>query len=388
MIALALPGNQLAPYPPRRHKEERMDFFTTHVSENAIREVEACLRAGRLSEGVRVKALEDTLHAQLGLAEPVCVNSGTTALHLALIVAGVQDGDEVILPAQTFIATALAILMQRAVPVFADIDPETGNLDPLDVARRVTEKTRAIIPVHWAGLPCNMAELNAIARKHDLAMIEDAAHALGATYQGQPVGNLSRFTCFSFQAIKHLTTGDGGAIACQNPDDAQKAKKLRWFGIDRARSPVTELGERDYDLTELGYKYHLCDFAAALAIGNLPDIPGILAKRRETAAIFDAALRQIPGVQLLRRDADRQSAHWVYTLRVQKRLDFVRALKSRGVPTSVVHNRIDHNTLFGGLRDDLPGQTLFDAEQIALPVHEDLTPQDIRTVVEAVQAGW
>ena len=365
-----------------------MDFFTTHVSEAAIAEVVACMRAGRLSEGVRVKALEDALAANLGLANPVCVNSGTTALHLALVVAGVGPGDEVIVPAQTFIATALAVLMVGAKPVFADIDPLTGNLDHADVARRVTARTRAMIPVHWSGLPCDMDELNAIGAQHGLTVIEDAAHAVGATYKGRPVGALSAMTCFSFQAIKHLTSGDGGAIAFLNPDHAQKAKKLRWFGIDRANSPVTELGERDYDLTELGYKYHMGDFAAALALGNLPDVPGLLATRRATVARYNTAFAQVPGVTLLRTDADRQSANWLYTMRVEKRLDFIRALKSRGVPSSVVHNRIDHNTLFGGLRGDLPGQDVFDAEQIAVPVHEDLTPADIETVIAAVQAGW
>src|SRR5262249_43887055 len=157
---------------------------------------------------------EQELATTLGLIRPVAVNSGTSALHLALEVAGVGSGDEVILPAQTFVASGLSILMCDAAPVFADIQPFTGNIDPGSVRAKITARTKAIMPVHWGGYPCDMDEINAIARGHDLAVIEDAAHALGAIYKGRPVGALSRFTAFSFQAIKHLTTGDGGALCC------------------------------------------------------------------------------------------------------------------------------------------------------------------------------
>lgn len=365
-----------------------IEFFHTHVAEAAIREVEACLRSGRLSEGARVKAFEEALTTRLGMQNPVAVNSGTTALHLALVVAGVGPGDEVIVPPQTFIATALAVLMQRATPVFCDVDPETGNLDAKDFARRVTEKTRAVIPVHWSGVPCDMAEIQAVADAHGICVVEDAAHALGATYRGKPIGAVSRMTCFSFQAIKHLTSGDGGAITFLDAAEAQKAMKLRWFGIDRAHSPVGELGERDYDLTELGFKYHMNDYAAALALGNLGDFPSRLARRRQIAAQYLEAFADVPGLRLLRQDPDRESAWWLFTVRVERRLEFLRAVRSRGVPSSVVHNRIDHNTLFGGLRDDLPGTALFDAEQVAVPVHEGLSDDDVATVIAAVKAGW
>jgi perosamine synthetase len=365
-----------------------IEFFHTHVAEAALREVEACLRSGRLSEGVRVKAFEEALTARLGLCNPVAVNSGTTALHLGLVVAGVGPGDEVIVPAQTFVATALAVLMQRASPVFCDIDPETGNMAAADLARRVTERTRAVMPVHWAGLPCDMAEIQAVADRHGLCVIEDAAHALGATYRGRPIGAVSRMTCFSFQAIKHLTSGDGGALCLLDPEEARHAAQLRWFGIDRARSPTGELGEREYDLTELGYKYHLNDYAAALALGNLTDFPARLARRRAIAADFRRAFAGLPGLRLLRHDPDRESAFWLFTVRVERRLDFIRAVRSRGVPASIVHCRIDHNTILGGRRPDLPGTAEFDADQVALPVHEGLSEADVATIIAAVQAGW
>ena len=364
-----------------------MEFFHTHVAPGAYDAVRATLESTRLSEGVRVKAFELELAARLGLARPAAVNSGTAALHLALVVAGVGPGDEVILPAQTFIATGLAILMCGAKPVFADIDPTTGNLSPAGFAAAITARTKAALPVHWGGLPCDMEAINAIAARHGIAVCEDAAHAIGATYRGKPVGALSRFTCFSFQAIKHLTTGDGGAICCTEERDAAEVFRRRWFGIDRAASPMSELGERDYDLHDVGYKYHLNDYCAALGLANLQDLPERLGRRRAIAAQFDAALAAIPGVRLHARPDDRVSSWWLYGMRVERRLDFVRALRDRGVPTSVCHLRIDSNAVFGG-QQDLPNTALFDAEQINLPVHEGLTEADILQIIAAVRAGW
>ena len=364
-----------------------MEFFHTHVAPDALDAVRATLESTRLSEGVRVKAFEEALAQQLGLVRPAAVNSGTSALHLALLVAGVGAGDEVILPAQTFIATGLSILMCNAKPVFADIDPTTGNLSPEGFAAAITPRTKAVMPVHWGGLPCDMDEINAIAARHGIAVVEDAAHALGATYRGRPVGALSRFTAFSFQAIKHLTTGDGGAIACTDPDDAREVFRRRWFGIDRASSPVSELGERDYDLHDVGYKYHLNDYCAALGLANLQGLPDRLARRRAIVARYAAALADVPGLTLHARPADRESAWWLYGMRVERRLDFVRALKDRGVPTSVCHLRIDANRVFGG-PFDLPHTAAFDAVQINLPVHEGLTDADVAQVIAAVRAGW
>lgn len=364
-----------------------MEFFTTHVAAGALQQVRDTLESTRLSEGVRVRAFEQGLATELGLAQPAAVNSGTAALHLALLVAGVGPGDEVIVPAQTFIATALAVLHCGATPVFADIDLASGNLDPADLARRITSRTKATIPVHWGGMPCDMDEINAVATAHQLAVIEDAAHALGALYRGRPVGSLSRFTAFSFQAIKHLTTGDGGAIACTQERDATEVFRRRWFGIDRAHSPMSELGERDYDLQDIGYKYHMNDYCAALGLANLEGFAARLQRRRAIAAQFDAALTDIAGLRHLARPTDRTSAWWLYGIRVERRLEFVRALKARGVPTSVCHLRIDHNTIFGGLRD-LPATAQFDADQINLPVHEALTDEDVAQIIAAVRAGW
>lgn len=365
-----------------------MQLFNTHVSPRAAELTAETLRSTFLSEGETVAAFEAELGRIAGIPNAVAVNSGTSALHLALVLAQIGPGDEVILPAQTFIATGLAILMQGAVPVFADIQRTTGNIDPASIAAKITPKTRAIMPVHWAGYPCDMDEINVLAAAHNLAVIEDAAHALGATYRGRHIGSLSRFTAFSFQAIKHITTGDGGAVACPNPGDYSEARRLRWFGIDRERDKLGPLGERVYNLKEVGYKYHLNNLAAAVGLGNLPDLPAILARRRATASHFRVALASVPGVTLLDAQPDRESAHWIFTLIAERRDAFIAAMKSRGVPASVVHQRIDHNAVFGGVREELVEQTWFDARQVSLPVHQDLTDDDVSHIVKSVTAGW
>ena len=365
-----------------------MNFFHTHVSERSAQLSAETLRSTFISEGKLVRQFEEELARTLGMVRPVAVNSGTSALHLALEVAGVGPGDEVILPAQTFVATGLAILMCRAKPVFADIQAHTGNLDPESFQAKISPRTKAVIPVHWGGCPCDMDEINAIATAHGIAVVEDAAHALGATYKGRPVGSLSRFTAFSFQAIKHLTTGDGGAVCCLDERDFEAVKRRRWFGIDRVHHLPTLLGEREYNLAEVGFKYHLNDLAAAVGLGNLPDMPGNLARHRQIAAAYRGGLKDVAGLSHLHLPADRESSWWMFTMLVERREDFIRALKSRGVPASVVHLRIDRNQVLGGINNDLTNQRLFDPLQVALPIHAGLTERDVSTVLEAVKAGW
>ena len=353
-----------------------------------MKRVVSVLESGWVNEGPVVREFEQALSARLGLVNPVALNSGTSALHLALVLSSVGPGDEVIIPAQTFVATGMAVLMQRATPVFADIDPMTGNVAPACIAERIGPRTKAVIPVHWAGYPCDMDEVNALAAQHGLAVVEDAAHALGATYKGKPVGSISRFTAFSFQAIKHLTTGDGGALCCLEEADARAAFSRRWFGIDRANSRPSILGEREYDLDAVGYKYHMNDLAAAVGLGNLEDFPQRLARRQWIGSYYRKHLLNVPGLQLLRLDDDRTHAYWLFTVLVERRKDFIRKLAENGIPSSVVHLRIDHNSVFGGARDDLPGQAAFNECQVAIPVHDGLADEDVERVIASIRGGW
>ena len=370
------------------HSPAPISLFTTFVHPSAQQRVAAVLHSTFLSEGKLVKEFEERLTTELGMMHPAALISGTSALHLALEVAGVGVGDEVILAPQTFIASAITVVQVGATPVFADIQYETGNIDPHDIEHRITPRTKAIMAVHWGGYPCDLAEIQAIADRHGLVVIEDAAHSPGAMYRGRAIGSISDYTCFSFQAIKHLTTGDGGALCTRDPAPAREVFRRRWFGIDRANSPVSEIGEREYDLVDVGYKYHLSDYAAALGLANLEGFHDRMSRRRALVAQYDAGLRQVAGLTPFVHQADRESAHWLYGFHVENRLGFIRALKAKGIASSVVHDGIDHNTLFGGRRMDLSNQRRFDETQIHVPLHDDLTTEHVAYITEVIKQGW
>jgi len=363
-------------------------LFTTFVHPSAQQRVSTVLASTFLSEGKLVKEFEARLCNELGMVHPAALNSGTSALHLALEVAGVGVGDEVILAPQTFIASALTVVQVGAKPVFADIQYNTGNIDPADIEHRITPRTKAIMAVHWGGYPCDMTEIQAIADKHNLVVIEDAAHSPGATYQGRPIGSISDYTCFSFQAIKHLTTGDGGALCARDPEKAREVFRRRWFGIDRANSPMNEVGEREYNLVDVGYKYHLSDYAAALGLANLEEFGLRMAKRRALVQQYNDGLRDVVGITHFERKPDRESAHWLYGFHVENRLEFIRAVRAKGIAASVVHDGIDNNTLFGGKRHDLTSQRRFDDTQIHIPLHDHLTADQVDYIVDAIKQGW
>jgi perosamine synthetase len=365
-----------------------INMFHTYIAGNAGEDVQKVLNSGFLSEGDAVIQFEKVLEQQFGFSNCVSVNSGTSALHLALELAGVQEGDEVILPAQTFVATGLAILYLRAIPVFADIDYFTGNLSVTSVKEKISPKTKALLPVHWGGYPCDMDELIALASTHGLKIVEDAAHALGATYKNKPIGSLSHFTCFSFQAIKHLSTGDGGAICCKSMEDYTLAKSKRWFGINRENAPMTELGERSYNITQAGYKYHMNNYAAALGIANLKDFELRLKKRTQIANLYRTQLHEQSGIRLFNYFADRQSAYWLFGFHVEKRSDFIRKLKSAGIVASVVHQRIDRNSVFGGLTKGLSAQEAFDESQIHIPIHDAISIENAEHIINTIKQGW
>ena len=365
----------------------QIEFFHTHISSNAQKNVLELLNSTLLSEGKVVQDFESQLESQLQINHVVTVNSGTTALHLALLLAGIKDGDEVIIPSQTFIATGLAVLMVKATPIFADINYATGNICTADIRAKITHKTKAIIPVHWAGYPCDMDEICSIAKEFNLKIIEDAAHALGAWYKNKPIGTISDFTCFSFQAIKHITTGDGGAVVCKSKESYDEARKLRWFGIDRANSPMSIIGEREYDLDRIGYKYHLNNYAAALGNANLEDLNFILSARTNIAKRYTSAFSSFPGIELLDYKVENKCAWWLYTFKVEQREKFIRKLQSKGIPASVVHIGIHKNKIFDN-KFVLKSQNLFDQNQISIPLHSGLTDEMVDHVIKTIKEGW
>ena len=363
-------------------------MFLPYVSEAAKARVQATLGSGYIGEGPVTAEFEEAFNRVIGTRFSLALNSCTSALHLAMQIAGVGPGDEVITTAQTMAATSHAILGHYARPVFADVQYETGNIDPRDIAHRITDRTKAITVVHWAGYPCDMDEIHEAASRHGIPVIEDAAHAIGAVYRGRPVGTISPFTCFSFQAIKHITTGDGGMLSLTDEGAFHQARRQRWYGIDRKNRQPSELGEPIWDMAETGYKYHMNDIAASMGIEHLADLPAILERRNEIAGKYREALKTTPGITLLDYKGDRKSACWLFTMHVENRQEFARKMRSQGVEASVVHLRIDRNSVFGGLRDDLPNLERFNDSQISIPVHNMLSDEDVEHVIECIKGGW
>ncbi len=347
-----------------------IDFFNTYVSPRAGKEVGNVLNSTFLSEGKITEQFEKELCNVFKFKNVITLNSGTSALHLALDLLDIKEGDEVIIPAQTFIATGLAVLYCKATPVFADINYEDGNISVESVKDKITARTKAIICVHWGGNPCKMTELKEIAKNAGIKLIEDAAHALGSVYRDDFIGNISDITCFSFQAIKHLTTGDGGAITVKDPELYEKALRKKWFGIDRKNSEVSELGERVYDLNEIGYKYHLNNYASALGLANLVGYHDRLEKRRAVASFYKKELSTVKGIELFKEELHNISAYWLFGFHTQERERLIRELKEVGIPTSVVHQRIDKYSVFGGVRNELVNQKKFDDTQLHIPIHD------------------
>jgi len=363
-------------------------MFSVYMNEAAVGRTLRTLESGYLAEGPVVKEFENKFRDVFHIPCPVAVNSGTSAIHLALILADVKAGDEVITTPQTMLATSQAILVQQATPVFADIQYETGNIDPEDIEHRITEKTKAILVVHWAGYPCDLARIHEIAKKHNLPIIEDAAHALGATYNKIPIGDISQYTCFSFQAVKHITTGDGGMLCLNNQRNYVAARRRRWYGLDRDNSKTSVLGEREWMVEEVASKFHMNDMAASVGVELLDDLGDILKRRNVIAYRYWSKLKEVPGITMFERQKDRTHANWLFSMHVERRLNFIRAMRDRGVDVSVVHTRIDRHPVFGGKRLDLPNMDRFDESHICLPLHMGLSDEDIQHVIDSVKEGW
>jgi perosamine synthetase len=307
----------------------------------------------------------------------VCTNSGTSALHLALKTLGVRLYDEIILPPQTFVATGLAVKYTNADTVFCDIGYD-GNISPDTVKMKTSFDTKAIIAVNWAGKACDLVELQKVAKEHELKLIVDAAQSLG-------VGMGGDITCLSFQATKHLTTGDGGAVICYNPEDYARARKLNWFGIDRENDLPDVLGERVYSLDYSGgYKYHMNNYAAALGLANLETFDERMEHRRNINNIYcDNLSGEVVNINNMWRRED-DSAWWAYPVWVDDVRHFSEYCKSVGVPVSIIHRGIDHNKIFGGVDNTLVRQREWEKHVTHLPIHHEITEEIALWICEKV----
>jgi dTDP-4-amino-4,6-dideoxygalactose transaminase len=357
-------------------------LFKVFMPESVLGPLKEVLFSGYIGEGPRVEEFEHRLRPWLGSENILATNTGTAAIQLALRLADVDIGNEVISTPMTCTATNEPIIAMGAKIVWADIDPWTANIDPNDVAKKITPKTKAILCVHWGGYPCELDELNAIASKHGIKLIEDACHAFGSTYHNKPIGCHSDFSCFSFQAIKEMTTIDGGALTCRSSEDRERGRLLRWYGIDRT------IRDRDLrfeaDITEYGYKFHMNDVTATIGLEQLKYVGKTIEKHRANAAVYDAALQNLKNVSPLRYKNDRSSAHWLYTIRVKDREKFMEHMKAASITVSQIHARNDKYTMFKDFRTLLPGVDEFTAHQVSIPVGWWLTEKDVRYIIDAV----
>ena len=308
------------------------------VDEDDIRAVAEVLRSDWLTTGPVVPAFEEAVARFAGAAHGVAVSSGTAALHAMCHVLGIGPGDEVLVPAITFAATANAVLYAGGTPVFVDVDPDTLLMDPADLARKITPHARAVIAVDYAGQPCDYDALAAVCRERGLTLLSDACHSLGAADKGRPVGTLAAMTALSFHPVKHIATGEGGMALT---DDAETAKRLRRFrshGIDADARERERLGSWHYAMVELGYNYRISDINCALGLSQLAKLPAFLARRRQIAAIYDAAFADAPDVAPLAVRAGVAHAYHLYVVRLAADVDrgaVFTALRAAGVGTNV-----------------------------------------------------
>ena len=358
-------------------------LFKVPLRKSVLEPLTKTLLSGYITQGPKVEEFERGLVPWVGSPNVLSVNSCTSSITLALRLCGVGPGDEVISTPQTCAATNVPILDRGADIVWSDVDPWTGNLDPLDVERKITDKTKAILAVHWGGYPCELDALLGISKKYGVPLIEDAAHAFGSTYRGKPVGAQLSFCCFSFQAIKILTTVDGGALVCPSIESYRRGKLLRWFGIDRD-TPRTDL-RCENDIVEGGYKFYMNDVNATIGIDQLQSVAERIAIQRGNAAFYDERLASMRKVKRLRYSADRASAYWLYTVRVDDRAAFQALMTSKGIQVSQVHVRNDLHTAFSAYRRNLPGVDAFSRDQVSIPVGWWVTKKDREKIFRAVQ---
>jgi perosamine synthetase len=377
-----------------------MPFLPFHIPEIGDEEVQSVvetLRSGWLTTGPKVKKFEEDFATYTGAASAVAVNSGTAALHLALDAVGIKEGDEVIVPTMTFTATAEVVLYFKARPVLVDCDPDTLNIDASRIESKITPKTRAIIPVHMAGQPCDMDDILRIARARGLRVIEDAAHALPAFYRDRMIGTVGDITCFSFYVTKTIATGEGGMATTGNPEWAERMRMMSLHGISKdAWKRYTSEGSWYYEVLYPGYKYNMTDIAAAIGIEQLKKCGSFRKARQDIANAYDEGLRDLDGIELPARRPDRQHAWHLYVIKVDPgrlRIDrngFIEALKEKGIGTSVhfipLHLHPFYRDTFGYGPRDFPNASAVFERIVSLPIYPKMTGCDVERVIGTVRA--
>lgn len=368
--------------------EKNIVLFHPHISDKARQYVNDTLHTRWIGQGPKVDKFEQEFSKKFGNGNvSLTCGSGTDALHLSYLLANLKPGDEVITPLFTCTATNIPFLYMGVKIVFADVQPGTLNIDPNHVRKLVNSKTKAIVCVHYGGLPCDMDELQEIATEWNIPIIEDAAHAVGATYKGKHIGSISDFTMFSFQAIKHITTGDGGMVTFKdNGELLERGKRLRWFGIDRS---AKQKGIWENDIKDIGYKYQMNDISAAMGLAALEEFDDVLKLRKELFAKYEQLLNGIPGLNFIGGGyEDREHAAWMCTVTVENRDGLSKKLRENNIESAQVHYRNDRYSIFGGRKTEFPNMDAIEDKYLVLPLHTKMTIADVERVCNVIKEGW
>jgi dTDP-4-amino-4,6-dideoxygalactose transaminase len=377
-------------------RQDFLVFGRPAIGEEEIAEVVATLRSGWIGTGPRVARFEEMFRQYVGAEHAVAVNSCTAALHLALLVSGVGPGDEVITTPMTFCATANAILHTGARPVFADVERDTGNIAPDRIEAALTPRTRALLPVHFAGRPCRMDAIEALARRHGLLLIEDAAHAIEASVAGRKVGAIGDLTCFSFYVTKNVVTGEGGMVTTDRGDLADRIRMYALHGMSRdAWKRFSDAGYRHYEVLFPGFKYNMTDVQAALGIHQLARIGAAQRRRREIWERYDQALADLPVTCPAPVAAGAVHARHLYTILVHPEeigktrdqvLDELIGLRiGTGVHYTALHLHPYYRERLGHRPGDFPEAEYVGERTLSLPLSARLTDQDVTDVIDAVR---
>lgn len=344
--------------------------------------IEDILYSGYIAESEPVWKFQEEFGSFIGNPNVLMVGSGTAALHIAMLVMNIGPGDEVISTPMTSEPTNTTIALTGAKVVWADVDDRTGLIDPKSVRERITERTKAIMLVHYAGMVCDMDEINKISEEFNIPVIEDTAHALGSKYKGKIVGSNSRFTCFSFQAIKQMTTVDGGAISFKNEEDVAPARKLRWFGLDKTVSRL------ENDITRAGYKYGMNNVTATIGSVQLAHTPAILKRYISNGKFYDEALKGIPGVTLVPYYNNTEPSYWLYTMKVDDRDSFCKMMTDKGITATQLHHRSDTHSVFAPSKCELPGMEEWYSKFVHIPCGWWVDDETRGFIVDSIKKGW
>ncbi|HEY3316807.1 MAG TPA: DegT/DnrJ/EryC1/StrS family aminotransferase [Coriobacteriia bacterium] len=366
-----------------------IQVFKPDMGDEEIAAVAEVLRSGWLGLGPKTAEFEKAFAAYVGSAHAVGVNSCTAALDLALRLLHVSQHDEVIVPTMTFVSTAHVVAYNLATPIFVDVDEDTLNLSLDDVAELITPRTKAIIAVHYGGRPVEMEALRRIAG--DVPIIEDAAHACGSTYKGTPCGSLGTIGCFSFQAVKNLAMGDGGALTVDDKEMADRAKRLRWLGIDKGTWDRTE-GDKsywwEYAVDEIGLKCHMNDILAAIGLVQLRRLDEMNARRTQIALRYSEGLADLEQVKTPPPDTDDSRSSWhIYCLRCEDRDELSLHLQAQGIATGVHYKPIHLYRCYGN-RPCIPTAEGLFKRILTLPMYPGLTDDEVDSVIDSIRAFY